>query len=168
MLFQRLLTRRKMQKNKDATSQIKANLQASARSLFAGKLLAEARYKARNFILDTTNIWPETRPKKIKAFSRHGKKIAVCVVPSDQELEKRIQSGQKEKVDCVPRQVTARHRAYFQLPHKDVEPNKLFDEVIFTEGTAEDAEKVLEGYEKDREEERKRELQQEEQIKKKT
>jgi len=150
-------------------SQMKSNLQASARSLFGGKLLSTAKHLARNFIFDSTNIWPEMRPKKVKALSRHGKKIAVCVVPNDQVLEQRIQSGQKEKLDsgCVARQVTSKHRARFQLPHKDVEPNKLFDEVIFTEGTAEDAEKVIEGYEKDRKEEKAREAEEIELQKKK-
>jgi len=150
-------------------SQMKSNLQASARSLFGGKLLNTAKHLARNFIFDSTNIWPEMRPKKVKALNRHGKKIAVCVVPNDQVLEQRIQSGQKEKLDsgCVARQVTSKHRARFLLPHKDVEPNKLFDEVIFAEGTAEDAEKVIEGYEKDRKEEKAREAEEIELQKKK-
>jgi len=75
------------------------------------------------------------------------KKIAVCVVPNDQVLNERMQSGRKERADGIPHELTKKHRATFHLPHK--EENKLFDEIIFTEGTAEDAEKVLQGYEKD-------------------
>jgi len=72
------MKRKKVVSKKERLTNVKSNLQSAARSLFAGKLLLAAKNNARNIILDTTNIWPETRPKKIKAFSRHGKKTC-CV-----------------------------------------------------------------------------------------
>ncbi|KFM69215.1 Heterogeneous nuclear ribonucleoprotein U-like protein 1, partial [Stegodyphus mimosarum] len=95
----------------------------------------------RNYILDQTNVYPTAQRRKMRNFEGF-KRIAVVVVPTEEEYKRRCDKRDREEGKEVPDQAVLEMKANFKLP----EVSDIFDDVIYTELPKEEAEKLVHTY----------------------
>ncbi|XP_035205798.1 uncharacterized protein LOC118180854 [Stegodyphus dumicola] len=95
----------------------------------------------RNYILDQTNVYPTAQRRKMRNFEGF-KRIAVVVVPTEEEYKRRCDKRDREEGKEVPDQAVLEMKANFKLP----EVSDIFDDVIYTELPKEEAEKLVHVY----------------------
>lgn len=70
----------------------------------------------RNIILDQTNVYESARRRKLRSFSTFGRKVAVVIVNSGEELNKRNAKREKEEGKFVPESAVMEMKANFRTP----------------------------------------------------
>jgi len=96
-----------------------------------------ARTKARNYVLDQTNVFPRARSKKINNFRDWGSRVAAVCIPTMEDYQKRqALCAQKNKV--VPPDVVANFKKAFTIPSVGE-----FTSVIFTDTKGQEARQIL-------------------------
>ncbi|CAL1261481.1 unnamed protein product [Larinioides sclopetarius] len=95
----------------------------------------------RNYILDQTNVYPTAQRRKMRNFEGF-KRIAVVVVPTEAEYRRRCDKRDREEGKEVPDQAVLEMKANFKLP----EVSDIFDDVIYTDLSREEAEKLVAQY----------------------
>nr|XP_018903360.1 PREDICTED: heterogeneous nuclear ribonucleoprotein U-like protein 1 [Bemisia tabaci] len=108
------------------------------------KLLEIAAYRRRNYIIDQTNVYPTAQKRKMRNFVGF-KRRAVVIVPTDEEFKKRCEKRDKEEGKDIPDSAVLDMKANFRLP----EEGEIFDEVEFIELQREEAQKLVEIYNKE-------------------
>lgn len=114
-------------------------IEKSTRSV--NKLLDMGARTLRNFIYDQTNVYASAQRRKMRPFEGFKRK-AVVIVPTDEEFKRRCEKQEKEEGKDVPDHAVMEMKANFTLP----QPETVFDEIIFTELSAEEAEPVIRKY----------------------
>jgi len=92
-------------KKKEKYTETLATLQAAAASGFAPFLKLVSTNPPRHYVLDAPNITEKIRTKRSEYFQGFGKKMAVVIVPSDEELKKRT-AKKKEKKNKLQTTIT--------------------------------------------------------------
>lgn len=108
------------------------------------RMLEIAAKKKRNYIVDQTNVYPSAQRRKMRPFEGFQRK-AVVIVPSDDEYKKRREAQQKEEGKDVPDDAILEMKANFALP----EEGPTFDKVEFIELSRDEAQKLVEQYNKE-------------------
>lgn len=101
------------------------------------KLIEIAAQRRRNYIIDHVNITRETQVKRQRLFPGYHR-IAVVIVPDDDELRRRLEKLERHENISIPSQWTREAKAKFYLPQK----NSSLEDVIYPELNYDDA-KVL-------------------------
>ena len=70
----------------------------------------------RNIILDQTNVYESARRRKLRNFSKFGRKVAVVIVNTGDELTKRNAKREKEEGKFVPESAVMEMKANFRTP----------------------------------------------------
>ena len=70
----------------------------------------------RNIILDQTNVYESARRRKIRSFNKFGRKVAVCIVNKNEELNKRNTKREKDEGKFVPESAVMEMKANFKIP----------------------------------------------------
>ncbi|XP_063684828.1 heterogeneous nuclear ribonucleoprotein U-like protein 1 isoform X2 [Bolinopsis microptera] len=70
----------------------------------------------RNIILDQTNVYESARRRKLRNFSKFGRKVAVIIVNAGEELTKRNAIREKEEGKFVPESAVMEMKANFRIP----------------------------------------------------
>lgn len=73
----------------------------------------------RNIILDQTNVYQSARKRKIKSFQKFGRKIAVVIVNTGEELSSRNAKREKEEGKFVPEGAVQEMKSNFKAPTLD-------------------------------------------------
>ncbi|GAB0091042.1 hypothetical protein DMENIID0001_058390 [Sergentomyia squamirostris] len=105
-----------------------------------------AQKRRRNYILDQTNVFASAQRRKMKGFGDF-KRIAVIVVPDDEEYKKRV-AGKKEggSKDEVTENVLNEMKANFSLPSSDL---GWFDEIKYPDLDEAAADTLVDQYNKE-------------------
>ncbi|KAH9508331.1 Heteroproteinous nuclear ribonucleoprotein U-like protein 1 [Bulinus truncatus] len=102
-------------------------------------LLAIAAGRARNYILDQTNVFPKARSKKMLPFSDF-RRTAVVIQPEIGELERRSSQRTKETGKNVPNDVIRKMKANFILPE---ERDMIFERIEYVGLDKESTQKLV-------------------------
>lgn len=108
------------------------------------KLLEMAAHKKRNYILDQTNVYPSAQRRKMRPFEGFQRR-AVVIVPTDDEFQRRCEQREKVEGKEIPDSAVLEMKANFQLPEEGV----LFDKVEFIELQRDEAQPLVEKYNKE-------------------
>lgn len=116
-----------------------ALIQMSTRCI--NKLFEIASRAKRNYILDQTNVYPSAQRRKMRNFQEF-KRLAVVLVPTDEDFLKRIAKREAEEGKDVPDSAVLEMKANFGIPQE----NDLFHEILFPELHRPEAQKLVEQY----------------------
>jgi len=108
-------------------------------------VLKTCSVRRRNVILDQTNVYVDAQLRKARPFEKMKRKCVV-VVPSHEEYEKRCAKQKEDGDKNIPDDAVNEMKANIAFPLED---NGVFDEIVFTELQREEAQAVLEGYNKE-------------------
>uniref|UniRef100_A0A5S6QJD8 B30.2/SPRY domain-containing protein n=1 Tax=Trichuris muris TaxID=70415 RepID=A0A5S6QJD8_TRIMR len=106
------------------------------------KLLKLACRRKRNYIIDTTNVCPNARKRKLSAF-REFHRRAVIIVPPEEEYAYRVLMDSTNKGKSIPPNALMEMKAKFALPKLE---EGHFNEITYAELQEEDASYVVERY----------------------
>ncbi|XP_067941601.1 heterogeneous nuclear ribonucleoprotein U-like isoform X2 [Watersipora subatra] len=111
------------------------------------KLLPVAATKFRNYIIDQTNVYEGAQSRKMRPFKGFKRK-AVVVLPPDEVYRERLEKLKNTQKRRVHEDAILEMKANFHIPVAGRREglDYSFDEVIYTEGNAADAAKLIEEY----------------------
>jgi len=108
-------------------------------------MLRVAATRRRNIIIDQTNVYPNAQKRKVRPFEGFQRR-AVVIVPSDEDYKARAKAQEEAESKDVPESAVMEMKANFALPPAEDTP---FSEITFIELDREEADKLVEGYNKD-------------------
>jgi len=108
-------------------------------------MLRVAATRRRNIIIDQTNVYPNAQKRKVRPFEGFQRR-AIVIVPSDDEYKSRAKSQEEAECKDVPESAVMEMKANFALPPVEDTP---FSEITFIELEREEAQKLVETYNKD-------------------
>merc|ERR1719186_1858799 len=108
-------------------------------------MLRVAATRRRNIIIDQTNVYPNAQKRKVRPFEGFQRR-AVVIVPSDEDYKSRAKAQEEAESKDVPESAVMEMKANFALPPAEDTP---FSEITFIELDREEANKLVEGYNKD-------------------
>ena len=108
------------------------------------KELKIAERRARNYILDQTNVYPNARKRKMNNFKGY-RRIAAVVVCNNEVLKQRTAKREREEGKFVPEEAVMEMKANFTLP----EVGQIFDDVWFVEEDRIPSEKLVEQFQRE-------------------
>lgn len=104
-----------------------------------------ASSRRRNVILDQTNVYGDAQLRKVRPFEQM-KRRCVVIVPTDEELQARRKKQEEEGEKNIPDDAVNEMKANMALPAAD---SKAFDEIIFPELQREEAQTLIDQYNKE-------------------
>ena len=110
------------------------------------KLLQIAQNRRRNFILDQTNVYGSAQKRKMNNFRRFGRRRAMVIVVTNEELSRRQAKREREEGKLVPDEAVMEMKANITLPTTD---GGVFTSVDFAEEGKEAAEVLVEHFHSD-------------------
>eukprot|EP00088_Acartia_fossae_P054648 TRINITY_DN6298_c0_g2_i13.p1 TRINITY_DN6298_c0_g2~~TRINITY_DN6298_c0_g2_i13.p1 ORF type:complete len:705 (-),score=257.78 TRINITY_DN6298_c0_g2_i13:235-2349(-) len=101
--------------------------------------------RRRNVILDQTNVYVDAQVRKARPFEQYQRK-AVVIVPPTEEWTKRREAQKEGGDNTIPDDALNEMKANISFP---LETNTIFKEVVFPELPREEAQALLEAYNKE-------------------
>jgi len=113
-------------------------------------VLRVASTRRRNIILDQTNVYVDAQLRKARPFEKFGRKLVV-VCPSEEDWQARRAKQEEEGEKNIPDESVNEMKANIAFPDEKT-CESIFNEVIFTDLQREDAQTIMEGYNKEAQE----------------